>query len=383
MIADRCLPCPCIRSRLRDYCWLTVCLLGLTTFGFNVVCAQQLQGIEPYHDYRTPISGLPEIDQRYLSQSPDGPPLVSSPELMSSPNLVQQGYVSSQPLPSQFESSQIWQTPRTMQPEQLIFPEDWGWTLLPSELLFQSFQGGPREPRLAQQVLYLSGQGWVWELEAGTRVGLLRFGTPDQETPPGMRPQGWQLDIEGAALPRLNIENYMEVDAVDFKVGIPITYSTGNWQFEFTWYHISSHVGDEFLIRYPTFNRLDYLRDAFTFAVGYFVTPDLRLYGEVDYAYNTNGGSEPWHIQFGFDYLPDIAYENPWRPIPFVAVNGQLREEVDFSGGVNVFAGLMWENPKSHHRFRAGLQYYNGKSFQFSFFDTHEELLGFGLWYDF
>jgi hypothetical protein len=362
--------------------WVWACLWMCGTLCYLLIASTavaqgpRLGGIEPMsHDYRSSMHDVSATETSYLSQA-DQPPLVSSP------TIVDRGYASQEDLGSQYHSSQIWDSPTMSQPEDLVYPEDWGWTLLPSELLFQSFQGGPREPRLAQQVLYVSGQGWVWELEAGSRVGLVRFGTPDQETPPGQRPQGWQIDLEGAAFPRLNIESFMEVDAVDFKVGIPLTYSTGNWQFELTWYHISSHVGDEYLLRYPTFDRLDYLRDSVTFAVGYFVTPDLRLYGEADYAYNTNGGSEPWHFQFGFDYLPVVSSQSI-VPVPFVAVNGSLREEVNYSGGVNVFAGLMWENPHSHHRFRAGLQYYNGKSFQYSFYDTFEEMLGFGMWYDF
>ena len=31
---------------------------------------------------------------------------------------------------------------------------------------------------------------------------------------------------------------------------------------------------------------------------------------------------------------------------------------------------------------RTGLFYYNGESNQFSFFDEHEEQIGFGVWYD-
>ncbi len=349
---------------------------------WSVAHAGNPAGVEPmFHNYR--VQDIPAVNASYLSEQLTESSIVPSEPYsqLSSPNLVDRGYASDLPVQTSFNSSQIWESPEYA-PVDDYFPSDWGWTLLPNELLFQSFQGGPREPRLAQQVLYLSGQGWVWELEAGSRVGLLRFGTPDGETPPRARPQGFQLDLEGAALPRLNIDQQMQVDAVDFKVGVPLTYSTGNWQFEMTWYHISSHVGDEFLLANPGFDRLDYLRDAITFAVGYFVTPDLRLYGEVDYASNTNGGSEPWHFQFGFDYIPNISFEGP-KPIPFLCVNGSLREEVNYSGGINVFTGFAWENPHSHHRFRAGLQYYNGKSFQYSFYDTFEELMGFGMWYDF
>lgn len=253
------------------------------------------------------------------------------------------------------------------------------WTILPNDLLFRSYIGAPRESRMASQIMESSRYGTIWELEAGGRVGILRYGTPD-----GTKPAGWQLDVEGAAFPRLNFDESLELDAVDFRVGVPLTWAEGPYQFEFEIYHLSSHVGDEYLLR-PTnagFNRLDYLRDAATIAFGYFPNPDLRLYAELEYAFNTNDGAEPFHIQFGFDYMP-VQPTNSLKPVPFFAVNGQLREEVNFGGGINVVGGVAWRGHRSGRIFRAGFQYYNGESFQLSFFDEHEQLIGAGIWYDF
>lgn len=256
----------------------------------------------------------------------------------------------------------------------------WGWSILPKELLYKSYLGGPREPRMGQGTLYLKGVGWIWALEAGGRVGLVRYGSG-----PGEPPEGWQLDIWGAAFPRLNFNEGTELDAVDFKVGIPLTWSQGPYQLKFEWNHISSHLGDEFMLRNPGFVRIDYLRDAFVLGGGYFVNPDLRLYADAEYAYNTNGGSEPWHFQFGVDYSPAQApaYEQVRHPQPFFAINGNLREEANFSGGVNVVAGLQWRGVESDALFRMGLQYYQGQSLQLEFIDDYEELIGVGIWYDF
>lgn len=258
-------------------------------------------------------------------------------------------------------------------------PHTHQWSVLPNDLLFRSYLGGPREPRMASQILHSSRYGTVWELEAGGRVGILRYGTPE-----GSKPEGWQLDVEGAAFPRLNFDESLELDAVDFKVGVPLTWAEGPYQFEVAIYHLSSHVGDEFLLRPSNegFNRLDYLRDAVTMGFGYFVNPDWRVYSEIEYAFRTNDGAEPWHFQFGFDYMP-AKPRNPYKPVPFFAVNGQLREEVNFGGGINVVGGIAWKGRTSGRIFRAGVQYYNGESFQLSFYDEHEQLIGAGIWYDF
>ena len=260
----------------------------------------------------------------------------------------------------------------------------WRQELLPTDLLYRSYIANPKDARLSSRILHEAGGDTFWSLEAGARVGVWRYGTPSGwRNPETGRPEGWQLDIQGAAFPRLNFDHEMDVDAVDFKVGVPLTYSEGPWEAKFGWYHLSSHLGDEFLLREPDFDRLNYLRDAFVLGGGYYPDPDLRLYTEVEYAYNVDGGSEPWHVQFGFDWQPADVNTRVAAPSPFVAVNTQLREEVDWGGGTNVVMGLQWRGPRSDRLFRAGIQYYNGKSWQFSFYDRHEELLGLSLWYDF
>ena len=63
-------------------------------------------------------------------------------------------------------------------------------------------------------------------------------------------------------------------------------------------------------------------------------------------------------------------------------MNGHLREEVNFSGAFTFEAGWAWRGAAAN-MLRTGLFYYNGESNQFSFFDEHEEQIGYGLWYDF
>lgn len=263
------------------------------------------------------------------------------------------------------------------------FPE-WRSEVLPADLMYRSYIANPKDARLSSRILHLSGEGMLWALEAGARVGVWRYGTPSGwRNPYTGRPEGWQVDIQGAAFPRLNFEHELDVDAVDFKVGVPLTYSKGQWEAKVGWYHLSSHVGDEFLLRNPGFDRLNYLRDAFVFGGGYYPDPDLRLYSELEVAYNVDGGSEPIHLHLGFDWTPASVNPELRKPTPFLAVHGLLREDVDYGGGINIVTGLQWRGPHSDNLFRAGIQYYNGKSWQFSFYDDHEEMLGLSLWYDF
>ena len=188
------------------------------------------------------------------------------------------------------------------------------------------------------------------------------------------------MDIVGAAFPRLNMDEEADLESADFRFGVPFTWSRGPWQMKFAYYHISAHIGDEFLERNPTFKRVNYVRDATVLGLGYFVNPDLRLYGETAWSFHSDV-AEPWEFQFGFEYSP--AFAHGLRGAPFVAVNSQLFEEYNFSGNVNLMAGWQWRSQETDRLLRIGMQYFNGKSSQYSFFNEDEELLGLGLWVDF
>lgn len=253
--------------------------------------------------------------------------------------------------------------------------EPWSFQVLPEGLLYRSYLAGNKEPRLASQWVHERDQGWLWDLTAGGRVGLIRYGTSNPNWP-----EGFQLDVEGAAFPRLTLDSQRDLVSADFRGGIPLTYRSGPWEAKFAYYHLSSHLGDEFMLKHPTVTRINYSRDVLVLGTAWWLRDDLRLYGEAGWAFYADEGSDPWEFQFGIDYTPPGP--TGLRGSPFLAINGRLREEVDFGGGVTVQAGWQWRSATGR-TFRTGLQYFNGKSDQYEFVQEHEELVGIGLWYDF
>lgn len=247
------------------------------------------------------------------------------------------------------------------------------WQFLPPWLIYHSYLAGEKEPRFGSAFLNQSGGDWIWDIALGGRVGLLRYGTPASDDP-----RAFQIDIEGAALPRLNLAHKEDVDAVDFRAGLPITWRRGNWAFKTGYYHLSSHVGDEFLVRHPGFQRINYVRESLLFGAVYHFSDAFRAYGEMGYAFARSGGAQPLEFQFGVEYSPLYQFS-----APFAAINGHLRQEVDFGGSVNVMAGWQWRSLTTQRLLRVGLQYYNGKSMQYEFFRQSEQLIGLGLWLDF
>ena len=166
----------------------------------------------------------------------------------------------------------------------------------------------------------------------------------------------------------------------DFRLGIPITTRQGPWEAKFGYYHLSSHIGDEFLLKNKLFPRINYVRESLLLGIAVYLNPSLRLYSEAGWAFYTDGGAMPWEFQFGADF----SSPEPTGPAgaPFFAINSHLREENNYSGNVNVQTGWQWRG-RTGHLFRIGIQYFNGMSEQYQFFNKFEEQLGAGIWYDY
>jgi hypothetical protein len=217
--------------------------------------------------------------------------------------------------------------------------------------------------------------GNVWDITLGGSVGLLRYGTLGDA-----RPEGLQLGIEGAGLVRLDTDEDRDVLATDYRFGVPLTWGDSISQVKFAYYHLSSHVGDEYLLRTPGFQRLNYSRDALVLGHSLYPADEWRVYAEIEYAFYVDVG-DPWALQFGLDYAPNCR--TGARGAPFAAVNAHLREEVNYGGNLVVQAGWAWRRGPATGLYRLGVEYYNGKDDQFSFFDDSVEKVGFGMWYDY
>lgn len=254
------------------------------------------------------------------------------------------------------------------------FDNPWGLVLLPDRLIYRAYLAGSKESRLGTQAFNRDGDGTLWDSTLGGRFGLLRIGPRDE-------PFGFQVDVEGAAHVRLDPDEEVDVRSADFRAGVPFTYGWRNQQIKFAYYHISSHVGDEFLLKNPGFTRLNYARDVLVLGYSIYPTERLRVYGEAGWAFWSDV-SGLWEFQFGVEYAP--TRPTGIRGEPFFAVNAHLREEVDYGGGLTAQVGWAWRSDSPAGRlFRVGFHYYNGESPQFSFFDDFENQIGVGMWYDF
>ncbi len=124
---------------------------------------------------------------------------------------------------------------------------NYSWQILPVGHIYRAYLAGTRESRMSIVALEENKSSrFMGDATLGGRFGLLRYGTED-----GLLPQGFQLDIEGAAFPRLDWDNDWDLDSVDFRGGIPLTFAYGKWRTKVGYYHLSAHIGDEYFIKNP------------------------------------------------------------------------------------------------------------------------------------
>ncbi len=248
----------------------------------------------------------------------------------------------------------------------------WHWEALPTGLIYRSYLAGVKEPRMYLGIVGVVDEAWFVDMTVGGRFGLVRYGNGSE-----IKPEGFQFDIETAAMGRLDVRQDVDLSSADLRIGGVLSHRMGDARVKLGYYHLSSHVGDEYLIAHPDFDRINYSREALVLGFEYFITSAVMPYVEVEWGTRVDGGSEPWEFQLGVDVSPAHG-----GLAPFFAVNGYLRQEVDFSGNFVMQAGVQYRRVWGQ-RIRAGGQYLTGKDPQFSFFQNPETQAGIGLWYDF
>ena len=253
----------------------------------------------------------------------------------------------------------------------------WNWHVLPDDLIWHSYWAGTKESRMSGAVFEeFSNDVSLLDVTFGGRAAVLRYGTASYG-----RPEGWELQIEGASMLRLNLDENWDFEAADFRFGLPIIYGREEIQWKFSYYHLSSHLGDELIIRAgSTAGRINFSRDTLVLGFSYYPLPAWRWYAEAGWAFYADEGTDPWEFQFGLDY----AQPGPTGACgtPFFALNGHLRQEVNYGGNLVAQAGWLWRSQRDRV-LRTGLHYFNGKSNQYEFVNEFEQQLGVGIWYDY
>ena len=141
----------------------------------------------------------------------------------------------------------------------------------------------------------------------------------------------WAIfDPFGESMPLVN---------ADYYVGIPLTYRCGKWSFRLHFYHISSHIGDEFLLQNPDFDRKNPSAEYLEFFASYDWTEEIRVYYGLGYVvsqdesfecdrFYTEGGVELRIPKLGFVCYPQNIFGAPFFGMHY-RYRGDYKNHVD------------------------------------------------------
>lgn len=258
--------------------------------------------------------------------------------------------------------------------------EKWTWQAMPGGTLYRAHFASNRESRLGIHFINEdTTHDSYWDPTLGGRINFLRYGTTSR-----IYPEGFQLDLECAAIARLTLTGDRDLHGTDYRVGAPLTFRKENWELKLGYYHISSHMGDEWIVKnYEKTGevyRINYVRDCLTWGIAFRPDANWRFYFGGDYVFNRDGGAKPWQFELGAEYSPMMLPN--FQGSPFLALHFRWSEDTDFETYSALEAGWQWKTVYQH-TMRTGLYAMAGHADQYQFYDRWEKQIGFGFWYDF
>ena len=247
---------------------------------------------------------------------------------------------------------------------------------LPRDLLFSSLMADPRWPHFSVSYQQHSTNELenVGSATFGETFSIYRFSGPwNSQMEVGL--QAGVFSIFDLAADSKDLIN------ADYLVTIPLSFKKNNFSAMARIFHQSSHLGDEFLLRGDTGERINFTYEGVDTLLSYDFPFGFRLYGGGGYLFDrTPDDLEPWITQGGIEFNSPVAWLNgSIRPV--AAVDIQSREASDWNMDVSVRAGIQLENPDFLSRkLNIMLEYYKGSSPNGQFYiRDEEEYFGIGL----
>lgn len=196
-----------------------------------------------------------------------------------------------------------------------------------------------------------------------------------------------QLELEGGVFGIFNLKDHkFPLVNTDYYVGVPITYAKGNWAFRLRPYHVSSHVGDEFLIDHHHFHRKNRSYEALDVSADYSISPHLRVYGVLGSVLFSDKEMpmKNAYVEYGFEARGPRTDFRQLFGQPFLAVHMRNWQEVRFAEDVSYALGYEWGKINGIGRkIRAFIEYHRGFSPDGQFSKKRTNYFGLRLAYGF
>lgn len=178
-----------------------------------------------------------------------------------------------------------------------------------------------------------------------------------------------------------------ELVNTDYYVGIPLTAAIDAWSLRTRIYHISSHLGDEFLVNHPKYilDRKNPSMEAFDIFVCYQFNSSLRAYvgpGVVIHS-DQSFKLKPLYIEYGFELrmFPTKFQYHRLFGTPFLAVHCENWQQRHWGFDITIRAGYELSKLQGVGRkMRMFADYHQGFSYEGQFFNERTKYweVGFG-----
>jgi Protein of unknown function (DUF1207) len=255
--------------------------------------------------------------------------------------------------------------------EVVLVPGSQGW--LPRETLFDPLIADPRWPQFSASIQFYSG-----DTELDT-VASTNFGA----TIPVYGWEGlgwqWQLGAQGGVFSIFDLDSdSFDLINADYLAGIPLQMRRGDFSTQLRFFHQSSHLGDEFLLRNRV-ERINLSYEAIDALLSYELFDAFRVYGGGGGIVHSDPDLDPLFAHAGIEATsPEPIIGNSLFPV--AAFDFQASEELDWDQNYSVRAGLeLRTEVLEERRLQLMFEYFNGRSPNGQFFERELEYFGTGL----
>jgi hypothetical protein len=171
-------------------------------------------------------------------------------------------------------------------------------------------------------------------------------------------------------------QNTCELMNTDYLVGIPLTYAFDKWSFRLRVYHISSHLGDEFLVDHPSFlsKRKNPSYEALEWISAYQLSSGLRVYGGPGWVFHSDDTFKlkPLYVKWGTEIrlFGQKLYYHQLYGTPFLVIHMENWEQRHWN--LDQFYKIGYEISKMQgigRKMRLYLEYHQGYSYEGQFFN--------------
>jgi len=188
--------------------------------------------------------------------------------------------------------------------------------------------------------------------------------------------------------PHPDLAGGTELVNTDFYGGIPITYARNKWSFRLRGYHMSSHLGDEFMVNHPGFQRLNPSMEAIDFFVSYQAREAIRLYvgpGAIVHS-DPSFPWKPMYIEYGTEvrFLGTKFVKQRLYGTLYLTLHFRNMQELDWNFDGTYRGGYEFSKLQGIGRkFRFYVEYHHGYSYEGQFSKLRDHYMQYNLSYGF